>query len=105
MSTLSPPPSEKRDTKKETWSVSRLLHSGHIHVALALGASIIVLALVSKRVLPEPMDPLYLSITSLIMLGYETVVGTKKYRRLERSVYWVLAIVLATTLIILLHIL
>ena len=49
--------------------IKELLISGHIHVALALGISIIVLSYVSKRVLSTPMKPLYQSITPLIMVA------------------------------------
>jgi len=84
-------------------TVKELAVSGHIHVALALGISIIVLAYVSKRVLPEPMAPIYLSITSLIMLMYETLIGSKKKTRLTNSIYWVLAIFIATAIIIFIH--
>jgi len=83
--------------------LKELLKSGHIHVALALGISIIVLSYVSKRILPEPMEPLYLSITSLIMVAYEAALGTKKNHPLTKSIYWVLAIVTATAIIIILH--
>jgi hypothetical protein len=83
----------------------KLIKSGHIHVALALGMSIILLLYVSKRVLAEPMEPIYFSITSLIMLGYETAVGSRKIKHTQNSIYWILAIVVATAVIILLHIL
>ncbi|MCP4583910.1 MAG: hypothetical protein GY839_20045 [candidate division Zixibacteria bacterium] len=61
--------------------LKELIRSGHIHVALALGISIIVLALFSKRVLAEPLSYLELSICGLLMLGYETVVQSKKTPR------------------------
>ena len=81
-----------------------LIKSGHIHVALALGISIIVLAYVSKRVLPVPIRPLYLSVTSLIMAAYEAAANLKKYERFAKSIYWVIAILLATVVIILIHV-
>jgi len=84
--------------------IKELLKSGHIHVATALGISIIVLAYFSKRIMPEPLEPIYLSITSLIMLGYEVVVGMKKHKKLEKSIYWVMAIIIATIVIIIFHI-
>ena len=85
--------------------VKELLKSGHIHVALALGASIIVLAYFSKRVLDEPMRPIYHSITSFFMLGYETLIGTKKKTRFTNSLYWVSAIIVVTVIIIIVHLL
>jgi len=83
--------------------IKEFLKSGHIHVALALGASIIILSYVSKRVLPTPMRPIYLGITSLIMVAYEAVAGSKKANSLKKSNYWVLLIALATFIIILRH--
>ena len=85
-------------------SSKELLRSGHIHVSLALGISIIVLAYVSKRMLPAPMEPIYLSMTSLLMAGYEAVASRKKYKRLAKSWYWVVAIFAATVVIILIHV-
>ena len=83
--------------------IKELVKSGHIHVALALGISIIALAYVSKRMLAEPISPLYLGIPSFIMLAYETLLGSKKKTNLTHSIYWVIAIVLATAIIIGLH--
>jgi hypothetical protein len=80
-----------------------LIRSGHIHVSLALGVSIILLAYVSKHLLDTPIKSLYLAVPSFIMLGYETLIGTKKYPRLTKSVYWVVAILLVTTIIIIAH--
>lgn len=84
-------------------SVKDFFRSGHIQMALALGLSIIVLAYFSKRVFDTPIRPLYLSITSLIMAGYEAVANQKKYRHLAKTTYWVPAILLATLIIILIH--
>ena len=82
----------------------KLMRSGQIHMALAVGASIIILAFVSKRVLAVPMKPLWLSITSLIMVLYEAVVTkNKESKHLCRSIYWVSAVILVTVLIILKH--
>ena len=80
-----------------------IIRSGHIHVSLALGISIIGLAYVSKRLLEEPIKALYLGIPSFIMLAYETLIGMKKYPRLTKAIYWVIAILLATGLIIMAH--
>ena len=85
--------------------LKELLKSGHIHVSLALGTSIIVLAWFSKRVLAEPLSYMELSICGLIMLGYETVAQNKKTANawFTRSIYWVIAILIAMVLIIVLN--
>jgi hypothetical protein len=49
------------------------------------------------------MEPIYLSITSLIMVLYEAVVGSNKFKRITKSIFWVVAILLATGIIILIH--
>ena len=85
--------------------IKDFFRSGHIQVSLALGFSIVVLAYVSKRVLDVPMRSIYLSITSLIMAGYEAVANIKKYERYATPIYWVLAILTATLVIILIHVL
>ena len=85
-------------------SCKEILRSGHIHVSLALGISIIVLAYVSKRMLPAPMEPIYLSMTSLLMAGYEAVENRKKYKRFAKSWCWVLSIFAATVVIIFIHV-
>jgi hypothetical protein len=86
--------------------IIELLKSGHIHVATALGISIIVLAYFSKRILDEPLSYMELSICGLIMLGYETVVQSKKTTDawFAKSIYWVIAIFLAMIIIIVLNI-
>jgi hypothetical protein len=102
---LSPPPIIAR--KPAMGHIRDLIRSGLIHVALALGFSIIVFAWFSKRVLPEPIPNLYLAIPGFLALGYETVdqmTGKKRIPEpLTRSFYWVVAILLSTLFIILLH--
>ena len=81
-----------------------LYKSGHIHVALAVGVSIIVLAYVSKRLLTEPIRPLILGITPFIMVLYESVAGTRKGRLPVNSLPWVITVLVITVIIILIHI-
>ncbi|MCP4583908.1 MAG: hypothetical protein GY839_20035 [candidate division Zixibacteria bacterium] len=85
--------------------LKELLKKGHLQVELTLGISILVLAYVSYYVLAEPIGYLELSIAGVIMLGYETVARSKKTARawFVKPVYWVIAIVVATALIIMRH--
>ena len=80
--------------------LKELLRSGHIHISLATGISIIVMAYVSKRVLPEPLSYLQLAIPPFIMTIYEAVTGKKKNAWYCRTPYWVAAIFIATILVI-----
>jgi hypothetical protein len=87
--------------------LKEFVHSGLIHVALALGFSIIASAWLSKRVLPEPVPNLYLTIPGFLALAYETLAQTATKKRIPpqllRSLYWVTAILLSTLIIILVH--
>jgi len=72
-----------------------------IQIALAAGTSIIVLAYFSKRVLPEPLSYLELALPPFVALLFET--DTKKKKKAVwygRPLYGVLAILLATVLVI-----
>jgi len=72
-----------------------------IQIALAAGTSIIVLAYFSKRVLPEPLSYLELALPPFIALFFATP-STKKKKAVwqGRPLYGVLAILLATVLVI-----
>lgn len=80
--------------------LTETLKSGHIHIALATGISIVVMAWVSKRVLPEPISYLHLAIPPFLMSIYEGLVSSKKYARYSKTVYWVAAIFAATLIVI-----
>lgn len=82
----------------------QLAAAPQVQIALALGASIIALAWVSKRVLDEPMRPLALGLTSFVVLVYEMVSVRYAERRWTRSRYWVAAVLLTTVVVILLHV-
>ena len=77
--------------------------SHHIQLALATGISIIVLAYFSKRVLPEPIPKLHQAFPPFIAVIAEGVISQYKESRLATTWYWVLAILLATGLVIALH--
>jgi hypothetical protein len=83
--------------------IKELLKSPHIQIALATGISIIVLAYFSKRVLPEPIDYLSLAIPPFIATVYEAVINKYKDSWITTTWYWVVAIFLATALVIGFH--
>ncbi len=77
--------------------------NGRIQVALAAGISIVVLAYVSKRVLPEPIPKLHLAIPPLIMAIYEAAAAKKEHTNYSKTPYWIAAIFVATILVIVLN--
>lgn len=83
--------------------VREFFKSPHIQIALAMGFSIIVLAYVSKRILPEPMTKLALAIPPLIGTIFEVMLGRYKESKICTTWYWVVAILVATVLVILFH--
>lgn len=79
------------------------IKSPHIQIALATGVSIVVMAYFSKHVLPKPIGYLPMAIPPFIALVYENVLNKFKKKKVATAWYWVIAIFLATALIILLH--
>ena len=75
--------------------------SPHIQIALATGISIIVLAYFSKRVLPNPIGYLPTAFPPFLMVVYEAVKEKFKDRKIARVGYWIVAIFVATALVIL----
>ena len=84
--------------------LKELIKSPYIHVALATGFSIIVMAFVSKRILPEPIEKLPLAIPPFLMVIYGALLGRYKNTRICTTWYWVAAILVATALVILFHV-
>lgn len=74
--------------------------SPHIQLALATGVSIIALAYVSKRVLPEPMNPLALAFPPFLAVLAEGLVSKYGDSWYGASWTWVLAILSSTVLVI-----
>lgn len=72
-----------------------------IQIALAAGASIIVLAYVSKRVLPQPLSTLELALPPFVATLFEAVAETRKGAWYTRPIFGIVAIALATVLVIL----
>lgn len=83
--------------------LKKIVKSPHIQIALATGFSIIIMAYVSKRILPEPMGSIPLAIPPLFMVLYEALIGRYKNSKICATWYWVLAILLSTALIIAIH--
>ena len=76
--------------------------SPHIQISLATGVSILVLAYFSKHVLPEPIGYLPLAIPPFVATIYESVLGKYKNSKICTTWYWIVAILVATALVILL---
>ena len=80
--------------------IIEILKSSHIQIALTTGVCIIVLAFVSKRILPEPMGYAPLAIPPFIMTMYEYVANRYNDKKIFTTWYWVTAIFSSTVLII-----
>ena len=74
--------------------------SPHVQIALATGISIVVLAYVSKKVLDEPMGNLTLAIAPFVAMLYELLLNKHKDSKYLKPLYWAVAILVITLLII-----
>ena len=83
--------------------LKELIKSPHIQIALATGLSIIVMAYVSKRVLSEPIGYLALAIPPFIAAIYSAIFNKFKDSKICTTWYWIVAILIATALVIVLH--
>ena len=83
--------------------LKEFVKSPHIHVALATGLSIIIMAYISKRILPEPIGSIPLAIPPLLMVIYEVLLGKYKNSRICKTWYWVFAILISTAIIIVIY--
>jgi hypothetical protein len=79
------------------------LESHHIQLALATGASIISLAYVSKRILPEPIDSLAMAVPPFLAVIGEGLIARCETSWYGKSWLWVTAILLATVFVIAWH--
>ena len=84
-------------------NIKELFLSKHIQLALVSGASMIALALISKRILPAPMKNIYIIIPALIVTAAEGVMGVKKRKWYTNINHWIIAVVVTTILIIVPH--
>jgi hypothetical protein len=78
--------------------------SPHIQIALATGASIIILAIFSKKILPEPIGYLPLAIPPFIATIFESVLAKYPNKKISTASYWAIAIFLATAIVIIAYI-
>jgi len=92
-------------SKKDAFikSLKEMITSPHVHISLATGISIIVLACVSKWVLPEPIGYLPLAMPPFLAVIYEALLEKHKDSRICTTWYWIAAIFAATALVILFH--
>ncbi len=92
-------------SKKDAFikSIKEMITSPHVHISLATGISIIVLAYASKKVLPEPIGYLPLAFPPFLMVIWEAVSDRYKNSRICTTWYWIVAIFIATALVILFH--
>ncbi len=83
--------------------LKELIKSPHIQIALATGVSIIVMAYVSKRMLSEPIGYISLAIPPFLATIYEAVLNRYKDSRICTTWYWIVAIFIATAVVIVFH--
>jgi len=76
--------------------------NSHIQISLVTGISILVLAYFSKRILPEPLSYLELAAPPFIATIYESLLKKHKDKKFMQTWIWVLAILVATALVIIL---
>ncbi|MEJ2054612.1 MAG: hypothetical protein P8X42_11895 [Calditrichaceae bacterium] len=81
--------------------LNELIKSPHIHIALATGLCIIIMAYFSKRILSEPIGYLPMAIPPFIALIFESLLGKYGNSKICTIWYWILAVFLATGLVIL----
>ena len=84
-------------------SFRETISSPHILLSIATGCSIIIIAVFSKRILPEPIGYLPTAVPPFIMTIFETVYSKYKGRRVCTTWYWMFAIFLTTMIVILCH--
>ena len=75
-------------------------NSQHVLLALAVGISIIAMAWFSKYVLPKPVGYLPAAIPPFLAVIYEGIMSRHKGSKITTTWYWVVAILVATTVVI-----
>ena len=79
------------------------IKSNHVQLALAVGASILAMAIASKWLLPKPIGYLSQAFPTFLAAIYEAAYAKHPDSKLCTTWYWIVAIVLATALVIVLH--
>ena len=83
--------------------IIRMLRTSHVQMAIAAGISIIAFAWFSKKVLADPINPLFLAVPPLIEAAYEGFLKKNKAAKFMKTGYWICAILISTAIIILFH--
>ena len=81
--------------------LKKWLKSSRTQMALASGASILVIAAFTKWILMKPLDPFLLAVPPLIEAAYEYFLKKNKESKICTTWYWVTAILVATALVLL----
>jgi hypothetical protein len=81
--------------------IKKYLKSSHIQIAIAAGSSILLIAVFSKWVLAEPIDPFLLAVPPLIEAAYEYFMKKDKESKICTTWYWIAAILGSTAMVIL----
>ncbi|MCF8240316.1 MAG: hypothetical protein K9J16_02945 [Melioribacteraceae bacterium] len=82
--------------------VKQFIKSPHIQIAMATGICIIILAIFSKRILPNPIGYLPSAIPPFLMVMFEIVQGKLKEKKKLKVGYWITAIFSTTAIVIIL---
>ncbi len=79
--------------------------SHHVQLALAVGTSIIAIAVFSKFVLPKPVGYLSTAFPSFLAVIHEALMSRPRYKdsKITTTWYWVVAILVATAAVIVVH--
>jgi len=80
-----------------------IIESPHIHIALATGASIIIMAYFSKRILSRSIDYLPNAIPPFFIVIYEVVANKYNDHKICTTWYWIAAIFASTAIIIFIY--
>ena len=83
--------------------INGFFRSPHIQIALATGICIIMLAIFSKKIFPEPIGYLSLAVPPFIATLFELFFEKHKDSKLLTPWYWVLAILISTVIVIYFH--
>jgi hypothetical protein len=86
------------------WSVVKdFFGSKHIQLALVAGICLVAVAIVSKRVLPEPMRSMYIKLPALLVVLSEAAISFKKEIWYTNVRFWIPVILVVNISIIVIH--
>jgi len=98
-------PKRQAPERASSWSkLSRQLRSPHAQIAAAAGASILALAIASRWVVPNAIGYLSQAFPPFLAVIFEAVHAKHPDSRISTTWYWIVAIGLATALVIGLHV-